>query len=115
AGNEQYRVIFLHRNLEEVVASQRAMLARLGRPGANLTDADLMRAYTRQLVRVQGWLRRHPDIPVLAVKYDDAVRDPAATAARLAGFLGGPFDERSAAAAVDRSLQRQRATRRALR
>lgn len=114
-GNEQYRVIFLHRNLKEVVASQRAMLARMGRAGANLTDAELMRAYTRQLVRVQDWLRKHPEIPVLAVRYDDAVRDPSAAAARLAAFLGGPFDERSAAAAIDQSLQRQRATQRASR
>lgn len=108
-ANEKYRVVFLHRNLEEVVASQRAMLERLGRPGARLTDAQLMRAYTRQLVRVQNWLRRHPEIPVLAVRYDEAVRDPAATAARLARFLGTPFDETAAAGAIDGSLQRQRA------
>jgi len=107
-ANEEYRVIFLHRKLEEVVASQRAMLARLGRGGAKLSDADLMRTYTRQLVRVQNWLRSHPEIPVLPVKYIDAVSDPAAIAAQLTGFLGEPFDSRAAAGAIDAKLQRQR-------
>jgi predicted AlkP superfamily phosphohydrolase/phosphomutase/tetratricopeptide (TPR) repeat protein len=107
-ANEEYRVIFLHRKLEEVVASQRAMLARLGRNGAHLTDAELMRTYTRQLIRVQNWLRSHPEIPVLAIKYDEALHDPEAIAVRLAGFLGEPFDERSAAGAIDAALKRQR-------
>jgi hypothetical protein len=51
-------------------------------------------------------LRRRAEIPVLAVSYDEALGDPAATAARLARFLGEPFDAQ-AAAAVEPSLRRQ--------
>src|SRR5688572_32107147 len=39
-GNE-YRVIFLRRNLDEVLASQKKMLARSGRAGAALNDAQM--------------------------------------------------------------------------
>jgi len=89
------------------VASQKAMLERLGRKGGELAEARLMRAYTQQLVRVQTWLRRHPEIPVLAVGYAEALANPAATAARLARFLGEPFDAQAASAAIEPSLRRQ--------
>jgi Flp pilus assembly protein TadD len=105
---EQYRLIFMHRDMREVVASQKAMLERLGRKGGGLADARLMRAYTQQLVRVQTWLRRRAEIPVLALSYAEALADPAAAAAKLARFLGEPFDAPAAAAAIEPSLRRQR-------
>jgi len=106
-NGERYRVIFMHRDLREVAASQRAMLERLGRKGAALTDQELMRTFTRQLVRVQTWLKQHPEIPVLAVNYSRALADPKRTASRLARFLGSPFDDHAAAQAVEPSLCRQ--------
>jgi predicted AlkP superfamily phosphohydrolase/phosphomutase/Flp pilus assembly protein TadD len=107
--NEQYRVIFLHRNPMEVVASQRAMLDRLGRKGGRLSDQRLIRTFIEQLVRVQAWLQKRPDIAVLAVQYADAVRDPAATAARVARFVGPPFNESAAQAGIEPSLRHQMA------
>jgi hypothetical protein len=50
-AGEEYRIVFMHRDLHEVVASQRAMLARLARAGARLSDSVLARTYTRQLVQ----------------------------------------------------------------
>jgi Sulfotransferase family len=98
----------MHRDLAEIVASQRAMLARLERRGGRLDDGALMQAYTRHLVRARAWPERHRDIAVLAVNYADAVADPEPTASRLAGFFGAPFDPGAAAATVDPTLQRQR-------
>ncbi|MGO4881108.1 MAG: alkaline phosphatase family protein [Bryobacteraceae bacterium] len=107
-AGEEYRIVFMHRDLNEVVASQRAMLARLARTGARLDDRALARTYTRQLVQVQTWLQHRPETQVLPVSYAEALRDPIGTAARLAGFLGQPFDESAAALAVDPSLRRQK-------
>jgi tetratricopeptide (TPR) repeat protein len=106
---EQYRLVFMHRDMQEVVASQKVMLERLRRKGGELPEAQLMRTYTQQLVRVQTWLRRHAEIPVLAVNYAEALANPEATAARLARFLGEPFDVQAAATAIEPSLRRQRA------
>jgi hypothetical protein len=102
---ERYRLIFMHRPLGEVVASQRAMLQRLGRRGGHLEDAELIQAFTSQLVRLQNWLERRSEIPVLAVRYADAIYDASGTAMRLARFLGEPFDLFAAAAAIDTSLR----------
>jgi len=106
--SEQYRLIFMHRPLDEVVASQHAMLQRLRRSGGRLNGADLGRAFTSQLVRIQNWLERRPEIPVLAVGYADTIAAPAGTAIRLARFLGDPFDVFAAGAAIDASLRHQR-------
>ena len=102
---EQYRLIFKHRALDEVVASQRTMLQRLGRSGGHLNDTDLACAFTSQLVRIQNWLERRPEIPVLAVGYADATTVPSGTAVRLARFLSQPFDVFAAGAAIDASLR----------
>jgi predicted AlkP superfamily phosphohydrolase/phosphomutase/tetratricopeptide (TPR) repeat protein len=107
-AGEEYRIIFLQRNLDEVVASQNVMLARLGHTGGRLTDRQLAQAYIRQLVQVQACLRRRPDIQVLMVNYRDALSSPTQMATRLARFLGQPFDENAAAVAVDAALWRQR-------
>ena len=106
---QEYRLVMMRRDLKEVVASQRAMLQRLGRPGGKIGAAALTRAYTRELIQVQNWLRKTPGVQVLSVDYASALRDPKETAQRLAAFLGAPFDIAAAAQSVEPGLQRQRA------
>jgi tetratricopeptide (TPR) repeat protein len=107
-AGEEYRIVFMHRPLEEVTASQGAMLHRLGRKGGNLERAQLARVYAGQLVRVQEWLKQTAGVHVLSVQYAQVLEDPAGAAERLAGFLGDPFDSISGAAAVAPELRRQR-------
>ena len=106
---EECRIVFMHRALEVVTASQSAMLRRLGRKGGALGEKQLARVYSGQLVRVQEWLKRAPGVHVLPVSYAQVLEDPAGAARRLAAFLGAPFDQQSAAACVDPALRRQRA------
>jgi len=105
--NEHYQLIFMERNLEEVIASQRAMLARQGRPGAELEDRELAAVYRAQLERIRGQIARRPELRVLTVRYAGLLADPTAGVNRLARFLGEPFDQPAAAAAVRPELRRQ--------
>jgi hypothetical protein len=106
--NETYRLIFMRRDLREVVASQKAMLVRLGRKGARLSDAALTRAYSGQLVQVQSWLRKAVGVQAITVDYAGTLTAPLAAAERLAKFLGAPFDSGRAAASVDAGLRHQK-------
>jgi hypothetical protein len=45
---------------------------------------------------------------VLYVRYDQAVKDPAAQAHRVNQFLGGSLDEQEMVRVIDPSLYRQR-------
>ncbi len=69
-----------------------------------------MEAYTTQLAQLQSWLAKAPGVELLTTDYSKALQDAAATAARLAKFLGAPFDATAAAESVDPDLQRQERT-----
>jgi hypothetical protein len=102
-----YRVIFMHRALDEVLASQQAMLERRGE-----RDGDQARAreiYTAHLAQVERFMAARPCFRVLPVQYREAVADPATAAARVAALVGRPLDHAAMAEAVDGSLYRNRA------
>jgi hypothetical protein len=105
----EYRVVFMNRDLREVLASQEAMLRRLGRRGADLSPEQLARTFESQLRRVRQWVAEQPHFSILDVPYRQVIEDPAAEAARVNRFLGGHLDVARMAAAVDPSLYRRRA------
>ena len=105
-----YRVVFMRRDLREVVKSQSTMLARSGRAGGGLPPERLMAVYEQQLKAVEGWLAARPAFAVLDVPYAGLVADPGSWVPRLNAFLGGGLDERAMRAAVDPGLHRNRAT-----
>jgi predicted AlkP superfamily phosphohydrolase/phosphomutase/tetratricopeptide (TPR) repeat protein len=107
-ADEHYDVILMERNLEEVIASQKAMLARQGRSGAELTEQQLLATYTAQLQRVRAQLSRRPEIRILSVDYSKLLAGPGAGVERVARFLGGAFNCEGAAGAVRPELRRQK-------
>ncbi len=104
---EDYRFIFMERDLSEVLASQRAMLERQDRQGADLDDERLANAL---IAERDGAMRRAAQAgwPLLRVRYADAVEDPPAAAQRVNAFLGGALEESTMATAIDARLRRQR-------
>lgn len=105
--DRDYRVIFMRRNLDEVLMSQRKMLDRQGRSGAALSDAQLKGIYAGQLQQAFRWLADPAhDIPTLEVDYGAMTCDPQATARAINAFLGGQLDEHAMAMAVNPSLHR---------
>jgi Sulfotransferase domain len=106
--DRQYRVIFMLRDVQEVVASQRAMLKASGRSGARIPDDNLSAVFEQQLVEVRQWLAERPNFRVLYVNYRDVLSDPSAAAQTIALFLGGRLDVSAMAGVVDWTLYRQR-------
>jgi LPS sulfotransferase NodH len=103
---ERYRVIFMERDLDEVLASQEKMLERLGRPAA---PRDRMKAAFRtHLEQLDLWLAKQPHIGVLRVSYNELLGEPIAHAQRVCEFLERIMDVDAMAAAVDPSLYRNR-------
>ena len=104
----QYRVVFMLRDLAEVVASQRAMLKQQGRPGAALTDERLGGVFQKQIAEVRQWLSAQPNFRMLYVNYHDLLKDPLAGAEQVAAFLDGSLNPAAMAAVVEPGLYRQR-------
>lgn len=110
-ADHQYRVVFMRRNLEEVLKSQSVMLERQGKKGAALPPATLMKMYQDQIDKVLRWMGERPNFKYIEVNYNQLVRDPHAAAASLAAFLGeggSSMDIEKMVAAVDPSLYRNR-------
>ena len=105
---ESYAIVLMHRDLSEVIASQRAMLERLGRPGASLEGDQLAASLAQQMERVEQWCHASPWVRVLHLDYGAVVADPDHTCAHLAEFLGRPLDTTAMRNAVVPSLHRQR-------
>jgi hypothetical protein len=106
AGYE-YRVILMRRDLREVLASQKAMLSRLGRHGADVSEERMAAIFEEQLRGVVNWLAGQSHFQVLQVDYRECVRAPGEVARKVNAFLGGHLNEQRMAAAVDASLYRK--------
>jgi predicted AlkP superfamily phosphohydrolase/phosphomutase/tetratricopeptide (TPR) repeat protein len=103
-----YRVVFMERDMEEVLSSQKAMLQRQEKKGAKLSDDRLRSIFSHQVKQIKIMLSVRK-IPTLFLDYNRTIRNPEATAARLKTFLGDNVDEKKMAKAVDPSLKRQSA------
>lgn len=104
---QKYKVIFLKRNLEEVVASQKVML-RNRQEGDVLADQQLMDSYNDQLVALDVWLRHQSHLAVHYVDYGETVADPLRTAFEVNQFLGLNLDTQAMAKTVEPALHRNR-------
>jgi len=103
-----YRVIFVRREMKEVLASQRQMLVRRNKPGGQVSDERLAELFSRHLEQVEYWLARQPNMKVLYVRYSDILADPVGQAGRINQFLGGSLEVKKMAKVVDYGLYRQR-------
>jgi len=107
-GHFNYRVVFIRRDIEEVLASQRKMLARRGE--TEETPPERMRAlFDDDLWRAGYQLKRRPEFETLELHYSAVLARPLEQSRRLAAFLGGGLDAEAMAAAVDPQLYRNRA------
>jgi hypothetical protein len=105
-AGEQYRVIFMERDLDEVLASQEKMLQRLGRPAA--PRDQIKRSFNLHLAKLNDWLQNQKDFEVLRVRYNELVQRPLEEAHRVNQFLGNKTNVEAMANTVDGSLYRNR-------
>jgi hypothetical protein len=106
--DRNYQVIFMMRNIGEVIASQRTMLQQQGRASAALTDAKLAEIFETQLKQVRQWLAERPHFRTLQVEHSRLIQHPLETAGQINQFLGGHLLVSNMADAVNPALHRQR-------
>lgn len=106
-GDVDYRVLFLRRDLHQVVRSQRAMLERLGQPVGE-SDEAARRLLAEHLVDVEAWLETAAHVRRLGVSHAGVLSDPRGQSERIARFFGRDLDLDAMARVVEPSLWRQR-------
>jgi hypothetical protein len=105
-ADNNYQVLFMHRNLREIVASQNKMLVRRGEK--NDTPDERAVALLDEQVRDARFFLRRPQFEVLEMNYGEIVQRARPQAQRMAEFLGRPLDVEKMAQVVDVQLYRNR-------
>ena len=103
-----YRVIFMERDLNEVMASQNKMLVRRGEQVDKDGGEKMIGIWQFHLRKTAVTLREKENVEMLYVAYRDALESPREQAARVSRFLGGGLDVDRMTGVVDPQLYRNR-------
>jgi hypothetical protein len=103
-----YQVIFMERNLDEIIASQNKMLVHRDREDDVGGDDRTRIAYQRHLEHTKRFIAARRCFSTLTVNYNEVMQQPLPAAGRISEFLGRSMNVEAMVAAVDRGLYRNR-------
>ncbi len=101
----EYRVVFMRRNMDEILRSQDKMLADTAPQQAG---SDIRPHFERHLQDLAKWLPQQNHIQSMELEYRSVVDAPLDAARSVADFLELQLDLEAMATVVDPSLYRQR-------
>jgi hypothetical protein len=102
-----YNIIFMERDIAEVLASQKKMLIRRNEQ-TDITDEQMKAQFTEHVRAVKYWVARKPNMRVLYVKYGDIMNSSAEAVESIAEFLELPLNIEAMKAVPNPSLYRNR-------
>ena len=103
----KYKIIFMKRDMDEMLSSQRKMLEREGKEGN--TDDEMGKLFAGHLKHIAGWLELQANISALYINYRDIIDDPQRQAKMLNQFLDNRLNVERMIAVIDKSLYRNKA------
>ena len=103
-----YKVIFMRRKMEQILASQKRMLIRRGEPTDRVSNGKMAKLFTGYVRRVEAWVDGQPNIEVIYVSYNNILENPIEQARIINHFLGDTLNVEKMVSVVDQALYRQR-------
>jgi hypothetical protein len=103
-----YEVIFIERNLHEVVKSQSTMLQNLGRTGAALPPEKMISIFQKELDGIYDWLKSKPNIKVLFINYGELLSRKESEVQKIAKFLKKDLHVDAMTSSIDPALYRSK-------
>jgi hypothetical protein len=108
-GHYEYRIIFMERDMDEILDSQKRMLGRKGTESQQpVSEVDLRRSYQAHLGGIHAWLADQGNIKTLSVSYNEVMAKPYDVFYGIADFLEGRVDPRAMTTVVDPRLYREK-------
>jgi hypothetical protein len=106
--NYEYKVLFMRRNMQEMLDSQRAMLVRRGENTDRVDDREMARLFEKHLKDLYAWMDSKSNVQYLEVDYNAVLASPFEWAEKVQRFLDVKFDVQRMVSVVEPALYRQR-------
>lgn len=106
--DRRYKIIFMRRDLDEVLASQAVMLKNLSEHRDQPADERMKELFTAHLAHLERHLAEQPSMDVLYCDFREVLENPEAEARRIARHLGLDLDLARMAGIIEPALYRQR-------
>jgi len=104
-----YKVLFMKRKMEEILASQQRMLERMNNSEELEVSDDVVGSlFQAHLEQIQRWMSGQKNFEVHYVHYNELMNDPVKSLSSIRDFLAIPLDVQVMAGVLDNSLYRQR-------
>lgn len=104
---QEYDVIFMRRDLQEILASQRRMLRNMN-IDVTVDDDRMARLFSTEIHRFQQWLQSADHIRSLEIHYNDVAGGSVDPLHQISSHLDHGLDVSAMSAVVDPSLYRNR-------
>lgn len=104
----EYNILYLNRDLNEVIGSQATMLSRNGKPGGGIGPEALKSVFKKETEKTLAWLSTQPNMRVLHIQHRELIENPGSASAKINDFLGDRLIVRAMEQVIDPSLYRNR-------
>ena len=103
-----YKIIFLERELAEVLKSQQKMLANRNEINP-IGDQQMRQKFQTHLAAVKAWLARQVNMDVLYINFNALMSNPEVFCGRIVEFIGTPLNIDRMLSVPNKDLYRNRA------
>ena len=103
-----YQILFMKRDMNEILASQKKMLIDRGEPTDKVSDDELAQLYTNHLNDIDKWMTEQKNIRFLYVDYNNMLKDPTPAIKSIGKIFDDQLDAGKMAQVIDPNLYRQK-------
>ncbi len=111
-SNENYKIIFMKRKMNEILVSQKKMLERVGNNKDDISDEKMGGSFDKHLSKITEWMDKRKYMDVLYIDYNDILKNPSEHIKTINRFLNDKLNVENAVKAIDKSLYRNRQVKR---
>jgi len=103
-----YKILYMQRNIIEVLNSQRQMLNRLHQEMDSVSDEHFVSLFQKHEAKVEAWISGQPTMEICHVSYNDLLVNPWIQLEKVQQFLEVPLNLQNMLQVVDMNLYRHR-------
>ncbi|MBY9007851.1 MAG: sulfotransferase domain-containing protein [Candidatus Lokiarchaeota archaeon] len=100
--NQLYKIIFINRNINEIIKSQQKML----RENTKNYSKTLKKAFKKELSNVKLWINNQPNIELLNLNFKDIIKNPEKEINNIIKFLNISLNREKMINIIEPSLYR---------